>query len=48
MAADGEEPQCWEALMIFVLNLASQILMMNRVWRIEMMERMMIAIAVRH
>ena len=47
MAADGEESQCWEPLMVFVLNLASQILKMNRVWRIEMMGRMMIAIAVR-
>ena len=47
MAADGEESQGWEALLVFVLNLASQILKMNRVWRIEMMGRMMIAIAVR-
>ena len=41
MAADGEESQCWEALMVFVLNLASQILMMDLVWRIEMMGKMM-------
>ena len=45
MAADGEESQCWEALMVFVLNLASQILMMDLVWRIEITgEMMMIAI----
>ena len=41
MAADGEEPQCWEALMVFVLNLASQIRMMDLVWRIEIMGKIM-------
>ena len=41
MATDGEESQCWEALMVFVLNLASQILMMDLVWRIEIIGKMM-------
>ena len=41
MAADGEESQCWETLIIFVLNLASQFLMMDLVWRIEIMGKMM-------
>ena len=41
MAADGEEPQCWEALMVFVLNLVSQILMMVLVWRSEIMGKIM-------
>ena len=41
MAADGEESQCWEALMVFVLNLASQIRMMDLVWRIEIMGKIM-------
>ena len=41
MAADGEEPQYWEALIIFVLNLVSQILMMDLVWRIEIMGKIM-------